>query len=249
MNKIWLYWDNLPGITSPPEYIQLCWESILKYCKNDFNINFVNTQNVKQFLPKISQQFFNIAQVNNKSNYLRYHLLYEHGGIWLDSDLIIFKNLRPLLNLLNTEIDLIATASPTLKYGEPESGFLISFPKGKIISRAIVYIDHMLNLHPPGHIFQWGSLGPAVIRHAVRNIKYHHLDYRLMMPISSWSAYVFDGIESIDKYWTNPYGWMLFHQMFKQNNSPILNMSKQQLLETPKLIGQIFRKALNNNEN
>jgi hypothetical protein len=246
--KIWIYWDNKPGITQPPEYIRMCWETIVKHCGESCDINFVTTENVKQFLPSISDVFFNIAQINNKSNYLRYHLLHEHGGIWLDSDLVVLKDLAPMLDLLKDDIDLVATASPSLKYQEPESGFLVSEPKGKLITRAAQYIDHMLNLQAPGHIFQWGSLGPACVRHAVRGHRYHHLDCRLMQPIPSWEAFRFSGVESIDNYYPDGYGWMLFHQMFVQERSRILDMTRKQLLESPMLISQIFRKALSNGD-
>ncbi len=242
---IWLYWDNKPGHTEPPPYIQLCWESIRKHCGADFDIHTVTTANVKQFLPNISDMFFHISQINNKSNFLRYTLLKEHGGIWLDSDLILFQSLKPMLDLLKDNIDLVATASPTLKYGEPECGILISEQNGVVINKAVGLIEHALSLHPPGHVFKWGSLGPSMIRGAVKGKRYHHLDHRLLMPVPSWEAFRFDGKESIDKYCIeDSYGVMLFHEMFRQSNSPTLTMNREQLLKSPTLLGQIFRKAM-----
>lgn len=244
--KIFLYWDNKPGTTEPPPYIQLCWETIAKHCGEDFDIHMVTTENVKQFLPNISDTFFQIAQINNKSNYLRYMLLREYGGIWLDSDLILFQSLKPLYEFLKDGINLVATASPTLKYGEPECGFLLSTLGGDVISRAVSIIEYRLDLHPPGHIFTWGSLGPTTIRHAVKGKRYHHLDCRLLMPVPSWEAFKFDGKEHIDRICIkNSFGVMLFHEMFRQANSSILRMSREQILESPTLVGQMFRRALN----
>ncbi len=240
-----MYWDNPPGKTEPPAYIQLCWETIHKHCGEDFDIHMVTTENVKQFLPNISPVFFQIAQINNKSNYLRYMLLREHGGIWLDSDLILFQSLKPMLDLLEDGIDLVATASPTLRYGEPECGFLLSTKGGGIITKAVSIIEYALSLQKPGHIFKWGSLGPKTIRDAVKGKRYHHLDHRLLMPVASWDAFRFDGKESIDKYCIEGlYGVMLFHEMFRQCNSSFLTMNRQQLLESTTLLGQIFRKAM-----
>lgn len=244
-NHIWLYWDNISPATEPPAYIQLCHETIRKHCREDFDIHLVTTANVKQFLPDISDSFFNIAQVNNKSNYLRYMLLREYGGIWLDSDLILFQSLKPTLDLLKDGVDLVATASPTLKYGEPECGFLLSTQRGDVISKAVALIEHAFSLHPSGHIFKWGSMGPSIIRQAVNGKRYHHLDCRLISPVPSWEVFRFEGKESIDKYCINgAYGCMLFHQMFCQSNSPFLRMNRQQLLESPTLLGQMFRKAM-----
>ncbi|KKN98943.1 hypothetical protein LCGC14_0141880 [marine sediment metagenome] len=243
--KIWLYWDNIPPATESPAYIQLCLETIRRHCQGDFDIHMVTTENVRQFLPNISDTFFQISQINNRSNYLRYMLLREHGGIWLDSDLILFKSLKPLYDFLKDGIDLVATASPGLNYGEPECGFLLSTQRGEVISKAVSVIEYQLNLHSPKHIFTWGSLGPATIRQAVKGKKYHHLDYRLLMQIPSWEAFRFDGKESIDKYCSeDSLGTMLFHQMFKQGNSQSLTMNREQLLESSTLLGQMFRKAM-----
>lgn len=242
---IWLYWDNPPGQLIPPSYIKLCWETIRKHCGTDFDIHLVTTKNVKQFLPNISNSFFQIAQLNNKANYIRYLLLKEYGGIWLDSDLILFKSLKPLIDLLQGDINLVATASPTLPLGEPENGFLISTQNGIVISKVVSLIEYKLNLHPSGHIFKWGSLGVATLRQVVKKHKYHHLDYHLLMPIPSWEAFRFGGKESITKYCNDmTYGCMLFNEMFKQCNHPILRMNRQQLLESPILLGQMFRKAI-----
>lgn len=241
---IWLYWDHKPGATAPPPYIELCWESIRKHCGADFNIHLVTTANVKQFLPNIPDMFFQIAQINNKSNFLRYTLLKKLGGIWLDSDLILFKSLKPMLELLTEDIDLVATASPTLRYGEPECGFLLSSQNGSVITKAVAVIEYALGLHPPGHIFKWGSLGPGTIRQAVKGKRYEHLEHRLLMPIPSWEAYLFASKDSVDKYCNDTsFGIMLFHQMFVECNSPFLTMSKQALIDSETLLGQMFRRA------
>lgn len=244
--NIWLYWDNKPGVTAPPPYIELCWESIRKHCGEDFDIHMVTTQNVKQFLPNVSDIFFQIAQINNKSNFLRYTLLKEHGGIWLDSDLILFKSLKPLLDILKDEdVDLVATASPTLKYGKPECGFLLSTEGGDVISQAVGLIEYALELHPPGHIFKWGSMGPGIIRQAVIRKRYHHLDCRFLSPIPSWKSFLFEGRESIYNYCTDDsFGVMLFNEMFRQCNSQFLTMEREQILNSPTLLGQMFRRAI-----
>jgi len=205
----------------------------------------VTTANVREFLPNIPESFFCISQINNKSNFLRYMLLREYGGIWLDSDLVLFKSLKPLLELLTDDIDMVATASPTLSYGQPECGFLLSSPNGTVITKAVEIIEHALSIRPPGHVFEWGSLGPKTIREAVKDNRYFHLESRLLMPIPSWEAFRFDGIETIDKYCDDStFGFMLFHQMFKQANSSTLTMGRQQILDSKTLLGQIFRKAM-----
>jgi hypothetical protein len=242
--KIFLYWDHKPGVTSAPEYIKLCWETIYKHCGEDFDIHMVTTENVRDYLPNVSDMFFDIAQINNKSNFLRYTLLKTHGGIWLDSDLILFKSLKSTLELLTEEIDLVATASKGLRYGEPECGILVSKRDGAVITKAVQVIEHALSLQSPNHIFKWGSLGPGTIRQAIRGKKYEHMDCSLMMPVPSWEAHRFAGKDSLDKYCNDAsLGLMLYHEMFRQCNSPFLRMSRQEILDSPTVLGQAFRKA------
>jgi len=242
--NIWIYWDNKPN-QQTPDYIKLCWETIRKACDNDFSINLITTENVKQFLPDIKDGFFQISQINNKSNYLRYKLLYEYGGIWLDSDLILFQNLKPLLDHLTDDIDLIATASPEYPYGQPESGFLISKPKGKVITKALELIEKKFNSKPPGYVFQWGSMGPSIIRQAVKTLDYHHLDSKLLMPIGWQQAHRFLTNELIKMtYNKNIYGYMLYNEMFRRIKPSIFLTSRDQILSSKILLGQIFRKAL-----
>lgn len=242
--NIWLYWDDIPGQTTPP-YIELCWESIHKTCGGDFTINLLTTENVKQFLPNIRDSFFQISQINNKSNYLRYKLLHEHGGIWLDSDLILLRSIKPLLDHLTDDIDLIATASPEYPAGQPESGFLISKPKGKVISKALQIIEANFDSKPPGYVFPWGSMGPAIIRQAVRNLEYHHMDSSLLMPIGWQQAFRFFTKELI-KTTYNPklYGYMLYNEMFRRIKPEIFSTPKDQILSSKILLGQILRKAV-----
>ncbi|KKM84659.1 hypothetical protein LCGC14_1296960 [marine sediment metagenome] len=241
---IWIYWDNYPGKSTPP-YIELCWESIRLHCNRDFNVVMVNSANVRKYLPNIRDDFFDMVQINNKSNYLRYKLLCEYGGIWLDSDLIILKSLFPLLNLLTDDIDLVATASPEYKYGEPECGIIVSKPKGAVISRAIQIFESKMDAKPKGHIFQWGTMGPAILRAAVVEQKYHHLDHRLIMPIGWQHANKFDRIDVIEKYVTKKtLGVMLYHEMFRRANSQIISMSRKALMDSKWLVGRIFREAL-----
>lgn len=241
--NIWIYWDNYPG-RQTPAYIKLCWESIVKHCKDDFVVNIINSDNVKQHLPDIREDFFKMSQINNKSNYLRYKLLCEHGGIWLDSDLVVLQSLMPLMSYLE-EHELIATGSPEYGYGEPESGFIISKKGGKIITKAVAIINGKMDNNPVGHVFPWGSMGPSVIRAAVKGENYYHLKSNVLMPIGWQHAFKFDKIDRMENYLTkNTFAFMLYNEMFRRSNSPIMSMSREQLLDSKWLIGQIFRKAL-----
>lgn len=244
-NTIWLFWDNYPG-KQMPEYIKLCWKTIYKHCGNDFNIVIVNSDNIKDYLPNLRKDWFMMTQLNQKANYARYKLLHQYGGIWLDSDVIMLKSLKPLMDqVLNSELDLIATASPEYGYGEPENGLIVSEARGKVVTRALEITDNLMDKSKTKQ-FTWGFLGVQALRTAVKDLSYIHLPSSQLMPVSWKAAWRFWSGESIESLCDDStYGFMLFNEMFRRANSKILTMNQEELMTTKILIGQIFRKSLN----
>ena len=101
---IWTYWENLPG-KKKPEYIDLCFESMKKHCSKSFNIVILNENSIKNYLPNINPNIKNIKkeEIFKLVDYYRLLLLYKYGGIWLDADTIVFKNLISLIHKLDKD--------------------------------------------------------------------------------------------------------------------------------------------------
>jgi hypothetical protein len=188
-----------------------------------------------------------MTQLNQKANYARYKLLHDYGGIWLDSDIVVFKTLLPLMNEVldsNKQFDFIATASPEYKAGEPENGFLVSKAGSHVAKETLRIADERME-KSTSKKFDWGYLGVRALREAVKFFPYKHLPSKQIMPISWQQPWRFMSTESIKSLCDeNTYTFMLFNEMFRRRKSKILQMSRKDLLATPKLIGQIFRKAM-----
>jgi len=85
-NIIWQYWEgNLPG------YINLCFQTVDKIYKDDFWIIRLNDESVRKILRTIKPSFSMISPTGMKADYIRFSLLYEYGGVWLDADTIATK--------------------------------------------------------------------------------------------------------------------------------------------------------------
>lgn len=56
----------------------------------------INDDNVKNYID-IHNRFFELKS-NFKSDIIRYFVLHKYGGIWLDADIIIIKNLNEIYN-------------------------------------------------------------------------------------------------------------------------------------------------------
>lgn len=100
--KIWLFWDNPNNI---PWIVKF---NIYKIKKNnsDFDLIIINKKNYKEYVDlsmfNLTEKMFNTPQYF--SDLLRIFLLSKYGGVWVDSTLIIWKNLK---NLIGNEDELI----------------------------------------------------------------------------------------------------------------------------------------------
>ena len=94
-SKIWMYWETLPGKTKPG-YIDLCYESVLYYCGECFDVILLDERTIYNYLPEIRNIDLSKLQIAQRVDYYRYSLLDKYGGIWLDADILVVKCFCPL---------------------------------------------------------------------------------------------------------------------------------------------------------
>jgi len=124
--KVWTYWEPSP----PPEIVQKCYNNWKKM--DDLKINFLNPNNVTQYIPKteynrISKNSENLAV---KSDFIGLYLLKTHGGVWIDGS--VFLN-KPLTEWLPPSKFFTYRADRFGKMGLCMETFFISSPKNHII--------------------------------------------------------------------------------------------------------------------
>lgn len=90
---IWLYWEG-----DLPLFVQKCIDHI-KQKNPDYQVNFLTPNNLSLFLD-IDFDTLNIHLSQHKADLIRFKLLHQYGGIWLDSSIIIYENLDWIENLL-----------------------------------------------------------------------------------------------------------------------------------------------------
>lgn len=97
---IWLYWENRNN-KETPIIIKYCHDTIGRNNYKDFIIIKTTPQNISYYLPDLNKDYLLFEKIAHKADYLRFNLLYHYGGIWLDSDFIAFKSLKPILNKID----------------------------------------------------------------------------------------------------------------------------------------------------
>lgn len=257
---IWMYWEQPKNKKKRADYLNLCLETVYKHCSNNFKIIILNEKTVYDYIPNLRKDLDKLL-IPQKVDYIRIHLLYKYGGIWLDFDTIVMRNLSPIIEKLKT-YDFVGFGC-TGKYctnGYPRpSNWMMAARKGSILMKNIIS-DSDLKLNKKNQNYQYFDLGKKIIWKHIRllqkkqNYKYYHYD----------SAY--DGSRMANKRWVRPEYYyksniklMDESKLFvvfltnttidsRQKTDNIyknfVNMNKDQILSQDYWISKMFRKSL-----
>ena len=99
---IWLYWQNKNRDTVKPPYLDLCLETVKKHCGGLFEIIVLDDDMVRVVSTNIHSNFTNIEPLAMRADYVRFCLIEEYGGIWLDCDIVVQGDLSFMIRDLDT---------------------------------------------------------------------------------------------------------------------------------------------------
>lgn len=142
------YWDSFysrKSIQPTNSIINLCTKLITNYNKNIFDVIIINNENITKYINnKNLKLFYDNKQL--KKIYIKYYLLYNYGGLWLEPDTIPFKKFTIISNKLKN-YDLI-----TFGYYNSSSvdDKIIGFKKHNKTNKEILKLIHneINNLNP-----------------------------------------------------------------------------------------------------
>lgn len=149
---IWMYWEYKKPKTSRPSYLDLCYETVIKHCSDSFTIQMLNENTIHDFIPNLRNDLNDKLTIPQKTDYYRYELLRRYGGIWLDTDIIVMKDLKPIADLLDNGYSYIGAGCHGEKcspngFPKPANWFMASLPNDPLVSRCIKKCDKLLNTH------------------------------------------------------------------------------------------------------
>ena len=217
LNKIFLYWETPEGKTKPA-YIDLCYESLLKHCGDTFEIYKMSDYTC--------QYKFNF--INHKADWLRANLIYDNGGFWIDSDMLVMKDLSPLIEIVD-------------KHGFAGiPGFFGAKPKNKILGEWIQDMKEILD--------RKDLTFSELIQPLLKNPKFkefEHFTKEMICPLYHTGEEFWNFFEdkNLEDYVTdNTYIVTLYNSALDEN---FKSMSASEILNTPnQLITKMFKKAL-----
>lgn len=121
-----------------------------KYFNDDAILKYFDDHPLKLF-PDIKQKFHNFSTGAHRSDLFRYYYLYIEGGLFIDSDAMIYKDITHILQSHTFLSVLAKPQNPPLIF----QGVLACNPRNPIIYEALMHIYHTQNETAKGyyHIF------------------------------------------------------------------------------------------------
>jgi hypothetical protein len=262
INNIWMYWENKKNMTKP-NYLSLCFDTVQKHCHKKFNIFLLDEVSVYKYLPDLSKDLDKKLSIQQKSDYIRYYLLYKYGGIWLDSDTIIMNDLTSIVKHLEY-YDFVGfgchygdVVCKRVKSGKPypANWVMASVKNGKLMGKCLEYCDNILKnpnirLHTNYFVIGRTLMWKMIKRLKSSNWDYYHYPSKCLERDSSGNKLRNNrsiSNESIDKVCKNHYLFIPIYNTAPGFPNWFINMSKKELLSSNMLISKLFRKSLNIN--
>ena len=258
-NHIWMYWEDKPGVNKP-NYLKLCYQTIIKNKGTSQQLHLLDQNSIYQYLPDLRTDLDQKCNIPQKADYIRLALLQRYGGIWLDSDIIIFRPLDKLFLLLN-EYDFIGFGCHFKDchlrlsgYPRPANWVLGSPKNGKLVTYCLQQANNILSQQPKLLTQKYHCLGRELLwtgidflRKNDQDWKYYHFNSQCFERDYQGQKITNQRLisnENIDQQCKNK---MIFIPVY--NTAPgfptwFKNMTEDQILEQNILFSRLIRYAL-----
>jgi mannosyltransferase OCH1-like enzyme len=197
--KIFVYWQNKKN-SKKPKLIEKTY-SIMKFKLK--NIIFVTPENINTYIKQKLVNCNHIKNIAQKVDYYRSVILYENGGVWIDSDTIIIKNFDNIIKeFLDSKYE-IGGATTQLNNHVVNISYLFAKKKSKIIGKWKNNCEKKILSKKK---IAWSEIGAPLLGKIIINNK---ID---IFPINNFSYFI--GYKNYEKFYSED----------KQENDKILNI-------------------------
>jgi hypothetical protein len=96
--NIFCYWDS--GEKNMSKFIKRIYEINKQRCDSYcINLHLITKDNVKCYVTELDDIFFSLTP-NHQSDVVRWHVLNDNGGLWVDGDILLLKDVTELFKKL-----------------------------------------------------------------------------------------------------------------------------------------------------
>lgn len=170
---VWIYWEG-----AHPRWIDVCRETIIA---NAANARFLTRETFADLRTDDLDIDLDRLHVAHRADFIRAYLLAKFGGLWIDADCLVMRDLTSTLRKLS-EYDFIAHRE---RSGYFSNGFIAARPNSVTARKFYEKICRILRFRAP---LGWISLGGEPLTEVLQNAeaRFLELDVKQIQPIC-WS--------------------------------------------------------------
>ena len=239
---IWQYWETRG---TKPAFVDGL--HTLAQRNSGCEVTLVTPQSLHNYLPHLPRAILNIKELAHKADMIRTMLVAHHGGMWLDSDAIVLKDLNWIFDLLDTHEFVGFNDGAKLERDRPwlRINCFASRPKGAIVT------EWMRQQHEkfPRTTYGWEEIGTEIL-HPICLAQpdlVKVLPFELICPVRWNEVEKFMTDTGADEIVERCALVMLSNASLKRRTPELRRMTCQQIAGQENLVGSIMRAALRGN--
>lgn len=235
--SIWMYWEG-----PMPAYIALCCKTIFAHNEHAQLLNRASFDNL--FMHDRDIDIDRLA-LNHQSDFIRAYLLKHYGGLYIDADCIVMRNLAQLLELVR-QTGYIGYRE---RQGNISAGLMVSVAHGDVITEHYKSVCARVRRGGP---FEWLDLGAWPLDRALAKYpqKHHLVATETIMPVHWDNCEEFSERRSDEEHerflQRDAFCYMLSNNTMKgrEQTKVLTTMSEEELLAADYFLSFLFRTAL-----
>ena len=236
---IWQYWETRGA---KPRFVDGLHQIA---CRNSgCEVRQVTPETLFRYLPDLPPKVLKIKELAHKADMIRAMLVERHGGMWLDSDAIVLRDLKWMFDLLDSVEFVGFNNEARLEQSRPwmRVNCFASVPNGQIITEWVRQQHAKL----PRTRFGWDEIGTELL-HPIclsRPGLIKVLPFELICPVAWNEVEKFMGSFVADKILADCSIVMLSNASLKRKAPELRAMSCDQIATQDTLVGAVMREAL-----
>ena len=237
--SIWQYWETKG---EKPAFIDGLHE--LARRNSGCDVVLVTPDNLGEYLPTVPNDVFRIKVLAHKADMIRAMLLARHGGMWLDSDALVLRDLTHLFDLLDDHDFVAFNNSGLLQKQRPwvRVNCILSRPQGRIAQQWVLQQHAKF----PKVVYSWEEIGTELLHPICLENRSHVkiLPFERICPIPWNRVNEFVGAGDEKRVLDDCYIVMLSNASIAKRVPGLRQLSCQDIAEGDYLLSAIMRAAL-----
>ena len=237
---MWQYWETRG---TKPRFIDGLRELAKK--NSGVEIVLVTPENLRSYLPHLPESILQIEELAHKADMIRTMLVMAHGGMWLDSDGIVLRDLNWLFDLLENHEFVGFNDGGELTRGRPwvRVNCFLSRAGGTVVSEWV----RRQHAKFPRTIYEWEEIGSALLN----PICVENTDRVKILPFENISPIGWDEVEKfkardadVNSILRKCFIVMLSNHTLAQKEPALQNLTVEEIAEGDYLLSAIIEHAM-----